>query len=215
MGLNNLGHVLVLATDSAGSCPRILWIWDGNGGSADHFTELTPVAGDATTCPAKFVIRFDGQHLNDQDHVALEFGAPSPVCANPQPLTAGILAGGTYTPLIDLVPAGVAPVATGIGGINNHDQLLAWSGDVNIPDLLFWDGASVRDLGLERGAASPNDLGHVLLLHAFSFFNTVLQLHKNGATSDVPVPAQIPGFTLAPGTPQPLGITRPGSCWCR
>ncbi len=210
MGLNNAGHVLILATDASGGCPWILWIWDGLGATPDHFHELTLVAGDATGCPAQFVARFDSGHLADQDHVATMFGAPNQSCANPQALTAGILAGGSYTPEITLIPAGggVFGVSPGTAAVNNHDQLVAFVGDPNAPELLLWDGHTVVDLGAGGGVAM-NDLGHVLF-SAHVPGCAIVRLYKNGAVADVPIPTDIPGFVLAAGAPTSIAINTTG-----
>jgi hypothetical protein len=211
MGLNNAGHVLILATDATGSCPYILWIWDGVDGTPEHFQEVTPVNSGSTGCSPTLIARFDGPHLNDQDHIAAEFGprdGPGTTCT--ADLTAGLLAGGSYSPLVTLVPAGGGQgLAAGIGAFNNHDQLVAFVGDNNAPDLKLWDAQSVVDLGL-GGAPSLNDLGHVLFLAKGPPYNNTVRLYKDGAATDVPLPSEIPGFVLAPGSPSPVGINSSG-----
>ena len=195
MGLNNNGHVLILATDSAGGCPWMLWIWDGAGGASNHFQEITPVNNGPMSCSPTFLIRFDGQHLNDADHIALAFGARD-WAACPGPFTAGILANGTYTPRVSLQPgSGII----GIGGINNHDQFIAFSGPNNAPDMQLWDGAAAKDLGPGSGPAL-NDLGHVLTTTRYTGGSP--QLYKNGTTTDVPLPtpADFPNLFLDLGT---------------
>ncbi len=189
MGLNNNGHVLILATDSAGGCPWMLWIWDGAGSTPGHFQEITPVNNGPMSCSPTYLIRFDGQHLNDADHIAITFG-PRDWNTCPGPLTAGILANGTFTPRIPLQPASSL---IGIGGINNHDQFLAFSGANNAPDMQLWDGASLVDLGPGSGP-SMNDLGHVV--YNTRFTGGIPRLYKSGAATDIPVPQQIPGFFI-------------------
>jgi hypothetical protein len=191
MGLNNSGHVLILATDATGGCPWMLWIWDGAGSAAGNFSEITPVNNAPSACGLTYLIRFDGSHLNDKDHIALVSG-PRDWATCPDPLSAGILANGTFAPLIPLQPAsGII----GIAALNNHEQLLAFDGANAAPGAKLWDGASLVDLGLTRGSAL-NDLGHVL----FSAHpGGIPRIYKNGAATDVPVPTALPGFVLQPG----------------
>jgi len=195
MGLNNNGHVLILATDSAGGCPWMLWIWDGAGGASNHFQEITPVNNGPMSCSPTFLIRFDGQHLNDADHIAIVFG-PRDWNLCPGAPTAGILDHGIFTPRITLQSASNV---IGIGGINNHDQFIAFSGPNNAPDMQLWDGAAAKDLGPGSGPAL-NDLGHVLTTTRYTGGSP--QLYKNGTTTDVPLPtpADFPNLFLDLGT---------------
>ena len=191
-GLNNGGHVLILATAATGGCPWILWIWDGTGSAPGNFQEIAPTNFGQFPCTPTYIVRFDGQHVNDADHVAVEFGprdGPSPNC--PTPLSAGILAGGTFTPVLELIPdAGTA----GIAALNNHDQLVAFFGPNAAPQMKLWDGAAVVDLGAGGGLAL-NDLGHVV----FSAHpGAIPRLYKGGAVTDLPLPPAIPGFFLEP-----------------
>jgi hypothetical protein len=201
MGLNNDDHVLVLATTGSGSCPWIVWIWDPTKNYPDSFLEIAPATVGPTLCSPIYIARLNGPHLNDADHVAIDFGpagGPDPACL-PLTMSAGVLADGTFTSRIPL------PTFTSSEALNNSEQLLA----ADDSGVHFWDGNAVVDLGVIRGV-SMNDFGEVL----FSFGTTYIpRIYRNGATDDVPLPQQIPGFTIDPtisGTGGTVGINAGG-----
>ena len=193
-GLNNNGHILFETSQlSTGSCD-LLWIWDGSGASPSDFRQIVQLHAGHQQCSLEYSIRFAGSHLNDLDHVALEYGprnGPQPICATIPDFTpllaSGIFANGTFAPEMSSTTPG------GAQGLNNRDQFIALFAD---QDVKFWDGTSIVDLGIV-GATLPNDLGQVALTtHAGE-----VKIYENGSATSVSIPQQIPGFppTLSPG----------------
>jgi hypothetical protein len=109
-------------------------------------------------------------------------------------VTSGILAGGTFTPRM------TSPVLGGAQGINNSDQFIALFGPLIPQQAKYWDGASTIDLGI-AGATPPNDLGEVL----FWTGGGEGKIYKNGATTNIAIPQQVPGFP--PTLPSGFGAT--------
>jgi hypothetical protein len=165
-GLNNLGHILV-GTYGDTPCGK-LWLWDGSGyqlffdnANGDIFNIGTPAR----------------THLNDADHVAIDRlpGGLSPICDSNHTIT-GTMIGTQFTPIT--------------GGsalqINNHDQVLLYCTGAGT-FLKLWDGAALVDFGI-GGAASVNDLGHVVFFGANIGPNNGLKIYKDGVVSDLPLP---------------------------
>jgi hypothetical protein len=74
LGLNSAGHVLIgaaLRTDTSTNTCTNLWIWDGSTGFQD-----APAlnVGGPLVCSPIYSIQLAHSHLNDADHVALDFG---------------------------------------------------------------------------------------------------------------------------------------------
>jgi len=199
-GFNNNGHVLIESGDAEGTCHR-LWLWDGTGGTASAFTEVANLGDPLPGCPASYAIRPGASHLNDADHVALEF---SPGTANPPcspTFESGILANGVFTPLT---------TSTAIGGasqINNADQVVMGFDSGSGTQVQFWDGSTLENLGFV-GGVWMNDLGHLLFTSGTGTSGT-LQTRKNGVTTNVTVPA-IPDFFEPAGGISSNGINTTG-----
>jgi hypothetical protein len=209
IGVNNLGHVLIYTT---GICSGTLLLWNGNntGAGADFQTLGTASLDEKSmNCAAGFVVHVDareGRHLNDADHVALLYydGHGPQQCSPHDPsMFAGILANGTFTSHIPL--PGAFAQASGMHDVNNHDQLVAWVGDVNIPALKLWDGAAIVELGL-GGRTYLNDFGEAFFDSRPGF---IPRIYKHGVIADAPIPQQIPNTFLS-GSGGTEGFNGPG-----
>lgn len=179
-GLNNNGHLLMMSGDPAGSC-HLLWLWDGQGGSPDHFQLITEVLDGQLPCTPAYSIRATGSHLNDFDHIALEHGprdGPNAACMTP--FQSGILTSGSFAPVI------TSPIVGGSISINNSDHVTMFFSDGGSSVLKLWNGSSIVDFGVASGS-SLNDLGHLLLSSGPGTLATP-RLYRNGATTDVPLP---------------------------
>jgi hypothetical protein len=164
-GLNNAGHILIGSYDCAN-----LWRWDGL--DEFDFHELVPLnqIGSGLCAATIYTLQAGRSHLNDLDHVALEYGTANSNCPTPVKST-GILIGAFFSPVLDV------PLDGGVFDFNNDDQLL--TGDAG--DIKYWDGLTSVEFGAV--SASLNDRSEIVF-----WDHGVPKRYKDGVTTEIVLP---------------------------
>jgi MBG domain (YGX type)/Bacterial Ig-like domain (group 3) len=145
------------------------------------------VADGPLVCSNIFSLIASRSHLNDANHVALDYGPisyPNPNCANTK--AAGILIGSSFTPIV---------VDPGLGGgaadFNNADQMLAGNSD----NMHFWDGSAIVANFVTFTFPSLNNLGQI------NFWDHgVPKIYESGTVTDVVLPPVPNAFSTGPGS---------------